>query len=216
MPDRDVSQSIELRNHIIASEWIALTSAAHQGQDGMKEDEVRSLSALAMKDLDESGRGLYPYAFGPRVPLGQYRQAPIGVQSDPLAVFPYHLEVPACMARYFQWRAQAHAEKKLHPLILACHAMVYFLQIHPFIDGNGRVSRMIMQDYLMRQGYLPSYMIDLDRQEYLEMIHCASRGDPELLVDRVVTAQLEFLYSNAMEESNLYSSHQNVQSFGAV
>lgn len=199
--ERDVAESIELRNHIVASQWIAQTAPMHQGEDGMNEDQVRALSALTMKDLDESGRGFYPWAFGPRIPRGQYRQTPIGVRSNPLAVFPYHLEVPACLRRYFAWRTRAHAEQKLHPLLLACHSMVYFLQIHPFIDGNGRISRMMMQDYLMRQGYLPSYLLNLDREEYLRMIRCAADGDPTLLVDRVLTAQLEFLSSFMLEEA---------------
>ncbi|KIH91523.1 fic [Sporothrix brasiliensis 5110] len=197
---RDAFEVVELRNHLVASQWIAETALNHQGEDGLNEDEVCALSALTMRDLDESGRGLYPWTLGPRIRLGQYRQTPIGVKSNPMAVFPYHLEVPACMRRYFAWRKRMHKERVLHPLILACHAMVYFLQIHPFVDGNGRVSRLMMQDYLMRQGYLPSYIMYLDRDEYLKMIHHAADGDPSLLIDRVLTSQMEFLYSYMLDD----------------
>lgn len=174
----------------------------------MNEDDIRCLSALAMKDLDEGGRGFYPWTLGPRIRLGEYRQTPIGVRSNPLAVFPYHLEVPACMQRFFEWRTRRLQDEdedeneKLHPLVLACHAMVYFLQIHPFIDGNGRVSRLMMQDDLMRQGYLPPYLAELTRDEYLKMIRHAADGDPTLLVDRYVTAQLELLKAAIRDETH--------------
>ncbi|CAK7238299.1 hypothetical protein SEUCBS140593_010525 [Sporothrix eucalyptigena] len=201
LPDKDETDFMELRNHIVACQWIADTAAsrAQTFEAGFTEDQVRALSMLAMTSLDS--RGLYPWAIGPRVRLGQYRQVPIGVKSNPMAVFPYHLEVLACMQRFFEWRARAYGEKKLHPLIQACHAMVYFLQIHPFVDGNGRVSRMIMQDDLMRQGYFPGYLFNLDRVEYLTMIRNAADGNPSLLANRVVTAQLEFMLSNMLEEA---------------
>ncbi|CAK7216541.1 hypothetical protein SCUCBS95973_002840 [Sporothrix curviconia] len=192
--DNGDAESMELRNHIVASECIAQTagSRAHGGSGlstsnrGFDEHQVRALSALAMAGLDP--RGLYPWAIGPRLRLGQYRQTPIGVKSNPMAVFPYHT-----------WRCR-HTEK-LHPLILACHAMVYFLLIHPFVDGNGRVSRMIVQDDLMRQGYLPPYLVDLDRGEYLTMIRSAADGNPSLLVDRVVHAQLDSLQSTVLGDT---------------
>ncbi|CAK7218389.1 hypothetical protein SCUCBS95973_003467 [Sporothrix curviconia] len=201
LPDKPEAESIELRNHIVACQWIADTAAsrAQTCEAGFNEDQVRALSMLTMSGLDP--RGLYPWAIGPRVRLGQYRQVPIGVKSNPMAVFPYHLEVPACMHRFFEWRARVFAEKNLHPLILACHAMVYFLQIHPFIDGNGRVSRLIMQDDLMRHGYLPAYLMDLNRAEYLMLIRNAAEGNPGPLVDYVLTSQLDFLLSNMLEEA---------------
>ncbi len=198
-PKYDREQSIELRNHIIASQWIAETALKYTGHDGLDEASVQKLSAVAMKDLGNR-EGYYPWSFGPRVRLGEYRQIPIGVHSTPLAVFPYNLEVPACMTRFFQWRAAAHASKTLHPLILACQATIYFLQIHPFTDGNGRVSRMMMHDYMVRQGYLPVYMIDLQRNDYLQMIRDAAAGKPDGFVSAVVTSQLDFLYSYTLED----------------
>src|SRR5262249_1481206 len=122
-----------------------------------------------------------------------YRKAPISVRSNPLRIFPYHVEVPACMQRFFQWREKTHQEGKLHPLILACQTVVYFLHIHPFPDGNGRVSRMIMHDYMARQGYVPVVMQALERPDYLKMISDAQDGKPDESVNRVLTTQLEEL-----------------------
>jgi len=68
-----------------------------------------------------------------------------------------------------------------------------FLHIHPFSDGNGRVGRTIMQDYMMRRGYLPCLMQNLESQDYLTMVSDAQDGRAKAFVSRVLTAQLEML-----------------------
>lgn len=54
------------------------------------------------------------------------------------------------MKRFIQWREKAHGKELVHPI--ACQLCAYFL---PFPDGNGSVGRLVMQDYLVRQGYSP-------------------------------------------------------------
>ncbi|KAL7915736.1 fido domain-containing protein [Trichoderma velutinum] len=190
LPNEDASQVAELRNHIVASRWVT-DAALRNTKSGLSEDEIQCLSALLLRDT--SGEKVYNSGWGGRVALGDYRQAPIQVKSNPLTIFPYHLEVPACMRRFIQWRDRVTREKRLHPLIVACHATVYFLHIHPFFDGNGRMSRLLMQDYMVRHGYAPVVMRDLDREEYLRMIKSAQEGNPEELVYTVLATQLEQL-----------------------
>ncbi|KPM38455.1 hypothetical protein AK830_g8074 [Neonectria ditissima] len=200
VPNVDRAQVVELRNHLLASHWISETSLRHQGTSGFGENEIRHLSALTMSGLAPGAH--YPGIFGPKVKLGEYRQTPIGVQSNPMRVFPYHPEVPACMGRFFQWRKKVHDEKRLHPLIIACQTVACFLHIHPFPDGNGRVSRMVMHDYLLRNGYAPIVFQPLERKDYLRMIKNAQDGEPDEFVARVVTTQLEMMYTFKMEEKS--------------
>jgi len=196
-PKTHVNQINELRNHLVASHWIAETSPAKAGT-GFDEDEIQNLAALTMRDLGYGDYYLAP--FGPRVKFGEYRSTPIGVSSNPMRVFPYHDEVPGCMERFFKWRQTAQNEGRLHPIILACQTVAYFLHIHPFPDGNGRVSRMIMQDYMLRRGYLPVYLQALRPGEYRKMISDAQDGHPEQFVNRVLTSQLEQLTTLKTEE----------------
>ncbi len=197
-PHADQNQVLELRNHLVASQWIADTASRNPDTAGLGEQDVRALSALNMKDLDENG--YYPRTWGGKARLGDYRLAPISVRSNPLRIFPYHVEVPACMRRFFEWRDRAHQEKKLHPLILACQVTAYFVHIHPFPDGNGRVSRMVMHDYMVRQGYLPVVLQATQRQDYLTMISDAQDGNPDEFVVRVLMTQLEALRTFQMRE----------------
>lgn len=200
VPEAEPSQVTELRNHLVASRWTAESALTKPGTAGLDEDEVKYLAALTMKDVGRSGN-YYDVNLGERVELGNYRKTPIGVRSNPLAIFPYPAEVPACMKRFFQWRAQVNEQRKLHPLIIACQTVVYIVHIHPFPDGNGRVSRMIMHDYMLRHGYLPVVVQGLDRRDYLKMIADAQDGNPDEFVGWVLNTQLECLTTFMTNES---------------
>jgi Fic family protein len=113
---------------------------------------------------------LYKLGWGKRVSLGEFRSAPIAVRSDPMRIFPYPAEVAACMERFVNWRDDCHTSQQLHQLILATHLFVYFCHIHPFPDGNGRVGRALMADYMVRQGYMPVVFVSMDRKDYLRMV----------------------------------------------
>lgn len=181
----------ELMNHIVASHWIAVNATSYPGTPGLEETEVRQLAALAIQGTD--AEAVYSSGWGGRVALGGYRKAPIRVTSDPLCIFPYPQEVAACMKRFFEWRDARHYSQQVHPLIHACHMLVYLVHIHPFPDGNGRVSRMLMHDYMLRQGYLPVVMQDLERKDYIDMISASQDGEPAALVLRVLQTQLDAL-----------------------
>ncbi len=62
-------------------------------------------------------------------------------------------ETPIRMHDLVDWARQAYIEKKLHPLLITAIAIVEFLAIHPFQDGNGRLSRVLTTNLLLREGY---------------------------------------------------------------
>ena len=62
-------------------------------------------------------------------------------------------ETPIRMRDLVDWAGQAYAEKKLHPLLITAIVIVEFLAIHPFQDGNGRLSRVLTTYLLLREGY---------------------------------------------------------------
>ena len=132
---------------------------------------------------------------GEHVALGDFRSAPIMVRSNPMRIFPYPLEVSACMERFIAWRDQCHASSQLHPLILAAHLYVYFTAIHPFPDGNGRIGRALMADYMVRQGYLPVVYIGMDRKDHVSLVSNAQDGKPEELCELVALTEAEMLFT---------------------
>lgn len=62
-------------------------------------------------------------------------------------------DTPRLMTELVTWFAEATGEKRLHPLLVIAIFTVVFLAIHPFQDGNGRLSRILTTLMLLRAGY---------------------------------------------------------------
>lgn len=73
----------------------------------------------------------------------------IGVVFETAAPF----DTPRLMTELVTWTTKALEEKALHPLLVGAVFTVVFLEIHPFQDGNGRLSRILTTLLLLRAGY---------------------------------------------------------------
>ena len=62
-------------------------------------------------------------------------------------------DTPALMTELIDWFNEARATTRLHPLLLIGIWVVVFLEIHPFQDGNGRLSRVLTTLLLLQAGY---------------------------------------------------------------
>ena len=62
-------------------------------------------------------------------------------------------ETPTLMSEIVAWTIEALETKSLHPLLAIAVFVVVFLEIHPFQDGNGRLSRVLTTLLLLRTGY---------------------------------------------------------------
>lgn len=60
---------------------------------------------------------------------------------------------PKEMQELVEWTARALENKTIHPLLTISNFLVEFLNIHPFIDGNGRISRVLTNFLLLKAGY---------------------------------------------------------------
>ena len=61
---------------------------------------------------------------------------------------------PTSMIELVEWTQKELKEKTYHPLLIIGSFLVEFLQIHPFTDGNGRLSRILTNLLLLKEGYL--------------------------------------------------------------
>ena len=62
-------------------------------------------------------------------------------------------DTPRLMAELVAWLAEARDLRRLHPLLIVAVFIVVFLEIHPFQDGNGRLSRILTTLLLLQAGY---------------------------------------------------------------
>lgn len=86
----------------------------------------------------------------------------IGILFDTL---PAYL-TPTAMVELTEWIQNSLQEKKYHPLLIIGNFIVEFLQIHPFEDGNGRLSRILTNLFLLKEGYL--YMPYVSHEKLVE------------------------------------------------
>lgn len=82
---------------------------------------------------------------------GRYRNVPVMISgSTHVPPQPYLIQpqMEAFMLRFAEMEAQG-----THPVLIAAYLHDELVRIHPFIDGNGRTSRLLMNLYLLRNGY---------------------------------------------------------------
>jgi Fic family protein len=114
------------------------------------ENHIRQLhrDLLVYSEKDEWHRGAYKTSPNSVVAFdSEGRQ--IGVVFETAAPF----DTPRLMAELVDWFNQAQAARSLHPLLTIGMLVVVLLQIHPFQDGNGRLSRILTTLLLLQAGY---------------------------------------------------------------
>ncbi len=104
---------------------------------------------------------------------------------------PESILVPSLMKNLFEFMADN--EKKIHPLILSALFHYYFVYIHPFSDGNGRIARfwvsLILTNWNSKFEFIPiEEEIYLRRQEYYDSIsQCHINGNANVFIDFLLT-----------------------------
>ena len=116
--------------------------------------QIRNIHQLILKNIDDEN-------------AGRYRQQNVlisGATTNP----PDYTLLNDKMAQFIDWyNTEAH---KIHPLERAAKVHADFVGIHPFIDGNGRTSRLLMNLELLKAGYPPSVITVDNRLAYYEAL----------------------------------------------
>ena len=73
---------------------------------------------------------------------------------------------PKEMTELVEWTQQAFEKERFHPLLIIANFIIEFLKIHPFEDGNGRLSRTLTNLLLLRSGY--SFMEYVSHEQIIE------------------------------------------------
>ena len=107
------------------------------------------------------------------VHAGQYKTRPNSVITATGEPFEYASpeETPALMTDLIQWYNQAEKEGSMTPIELATLFHYRYIRIHPFEDGNGRISRLIMNYILYRHGYPMIVVKSKDKDNYLTALN---------------------------------------------
>lgn len=137
---------------------------------------------------------LFPVGYSGTRPIsvGMWRPVeagPMQVVSGPMGRERVHFEAPAAerlpdeMTRFLAW---CNADDGVDPLLRAAIAHLWFVTIHPFEDGNGRLARALADLMLARSDGCPdrfysmSTRIEAERKEYYRLLERTQHGDGDI------------------------------------
>jgi Fic family protein len=147
---KSLQEHIEAINHKEALNYIR--DLAAKGRQ-ITEFDIKGIHQLILKGINDQW-------------AGKYRESEVKIAGS-LVELPTAIKVPELMANFVKW-LQNQREK--HPVRIASVAHFKFVSIHPFVDGNGRTARLLMNLILIQNGFPLAIIRKEDRLKYLGAI----------------------------------------------
>jgi Fic family protein len=148
---KSLREHLEVVNHRDA---ILLLEDLVQKNEPLSEWTLKCLHQLILKGIDDNN-------------AGRYRRVNVRI-AGASHLPPDQVLVPELMERFITWHHQE--SPSLHPVERAARVHSDFVKIHPFVDGNGRTSRLLMNLELMQAGYPPAVLPVEKRLAYYEAL----------------------------------------------
>jgi Fic family protein len=173
---KSLREHFEVINH---KDAILYVESLVETPDLISAFHVRQIHKLVLSRIDDEN-------------AGSYRQTQVQIVGASFTP-PEPWQVPNLMAEWGEWLAVE--EKTNHPIVVASLAHHRLVAIHPFIDGNGRTARLVMNLILLRAGYPPTVIQRVNRRQYYRVLEQADRGRTDPLcnfVGRAVERSFNF------------------------
>ena len=191
--NRELSEYLEVKGYADAADWVysqGIDAREWSTGDLLSLTELRHIHRLAMTPVWD----VAPH------PGATERERPGNFREHDIEAFPAGMrpppwpEVPALVSI---WLAEAQSLRAGAPgseveELARLHAR--FEQIHPFLDGNGRAGRLVLNLLLVRLGYPPAIIYKGERARYLTALRRADVGDPGPLGEFLARAILDNLH----------------------
>ena len=131
------------------------------------EADLRQMHHLVLRDIRDSD-------------AGKYRTVPVEISGSEYKP-PGPEAVPADMHEFCSWLSEASVPSGKwsndDAILVAAAAHTWFVTIHPFVDGNGRVGRLLLNLILMRYGYPIAIITKADRSRYYDSLEISQTSD---------------------------------------
>jgi Fic family protein len=151
---KSMIEHLEIINH---REAIFFIEELISNKEPLSEWNIKNIHALILKEIDNTN-------------AGKYRSENV-VISGAEHIPPKHYEIGDLMQKLI---AEYQSEwEGFHPVVRATLLNGEFVKIHPFIDGNGRTSRLLLNFELMQNGYPPIIIKNAERARYYDVLDLA-------------------------------------------
>ncbi|MDQ7822062.1 MAG: Fic family protein [Candidatus Eremiobacteraeota bacterium] len=156
-----------LRDHLEAVGHSDAYDYMHRLASGkaIKEADIKKLHRLFFQKIDEGV-------------AGHYRKVKVFITGSKYPM-PAPEAVPMLMKGFMENLTKER--ELLHPVQFAAKMHKDFVMIHPFVDGNGRVARLLMNLILLREGYCIAIIPPVLRADYIRTIEKAREDDKDFL-----------------------------------
>ncbi len=171
---KSIKEHLEAINHEKA---ILYLNELVKEDNPITEWNIKGIHQLVLKDIDDEN-------------AGRYRRENVTIKGATHTP-PDYLKVPELMEKlvlnYENWN-------DFHPIIQATLIHGELVKIHPFVDGNGRTSRLLMNLDLMNHGFNPVIIKKEDRLEYYETLDKAhTNSDYTDFIKLITKLEIEIL-----------------------
>jgi Fic family protein len=121
------------------------------------------------------------------IKIGDYKEFPNSVRLNNGEIFEYAsvADTPIFMGELMEWYRNAVEDQTLHTVALAALMHYKFVCIHPFDDGNGRISRLLMNYVFLKHGFPPVIIKSADKRKYLSALNSADSGDVNAFIQYI-------------------------------
>ncbi len=184
---KSIIEHLEAINHAKAIDFIK--QQIKRKPSDLTEKDILKIHEIILDRIDRENAGIY-------------RRVPVRI-SGSAVVLPNPRKVQNLMDDFISLFKNS---KKLHAIELASEAHYRLVTIHPFIDGNGRTARLLMNMILLMKGYPPAIIRKNDRLAYIKSLEKAqlvngennSKNDYFKLIANAVDRSLD-IYLKAIE-----------------
>jgi len=158
----------------------------------ISESDIRTIHFIVLKGINDDNAGQYR-AVNVEIGGSEYKPPPIESLNSEMSDFGEWLQKASIPGRLFG---------VTEAIVAASAAHAWFVTIHPFIDGNGRVARLLMNLILMRFGFPIAIVTREDRLRYYDALEYSQASDLTSFVSLISECVEESLeeYEEAAKE----------------
>lgn len=187
---KELKDYLEVQGYAEAAQWVYEQALGDSQPEALLSlAELRYVHQLAMGRVWDIAP--HPHALPEESP-GNWRRH--NIQAFPGGMTPP--DFTDIQPRITDWVGEVNALARTPERIADHMARLHsqFECVHPFLDGNGRTGRLLMNLLLVRLGYPPAIIFKRDRRRYLKALDAADRGNSTALGNLIARAVLDNLY----------------------